>query len=132
MSKTILIVDDDELLSTLTAKALERGGYAVVVARDGLTGIEKFRSEKPDLIVLDVAMPEMSGFEVAKRIRTLEYEENLSHTPIVLLTAYARSFFPSVGREAGVDSYLTKPVTPEQLLEHVSQFLRDNPANTTD
>ena len=102
------------------------------MANDGPTGMEKFRSEKPDLIVLDVAMPEMSGFEVAKSIRTLEYEEDLPHTPIVLLTAYARSFFPSVGREAGVDSYLTKPVAPEHLLEHVRQFLRDNPANTAD
>jgi CheY-like chemotaxis protein len=121
MSKTILVVDDDDLICKLVARYLEDENYTAIIAADGPTAIEKYENEKPDLIVLDIAMPEMSGFEVAKRVRAIQQRENRPYTPIILLTAYARSFFLSAGSE--VDSYLTKPITPEQLRDHISRFL---------
>jgi CheY-like chemotaxis protein len=121
MSKTILVVDDDDLICQLVTRYLEEENYTVITASDGPTAVEKYENEKPDLIVLDVAMPEMSGFEVAKRVRAIQQRENRSHTPIILLTAYARSFFLSAGSEA--DSFLTKPITPEQLRDHITRFL---------
>jgi CheY-like chemotaxis protein len=90
---------------------------------NGPEGIEKYKTEKPDLIVMDVAMPEMSGFEAAKTIRTIQKNEERSRIPIVLLTAYARSFFTSAGIDTGIDSYLTKPITPDQLLNCIKRFL---------
>ena len=125
-AKTILVVDDDELICTLVAQFLKREGYHVVTALTGQVGIDKYRAEKPDLVVLDIAMPEMSGFDVASSIRSIQHEEERPHTPIIILTAYARSFFVSAGSEAGIDSYLTKPITPEQLLAHVLPFLEDD------
>ncbi|HVO68982.1 MAG TPA: response regulator [Aggregatilineaceae bacterium] len=121
MSKTILVVDDDDLICQLVTRYLEEGNYGVITASDGPTAVEKYEHEKPDLIVLDIAMPEMSGFEVAKRVRAIQQRENRPHTPIILLTAYARSFFLSAGSEA--DSFLTKPITPEQLRDHITRFL---------
>jgi CheY-like chemotaxis protein len=121
MSKTILVVDDDDLICQLVTRYLEEENYTVITASDGPTAIEKYEHEKPDLIVLDIAMPEMSGFEVAKRVRAIQQRENRPHTPIILLTAYARSFFLSAGSEA--DSFLTKPITPEQLRDHITRFL---------
>ena len=123
MTHKILLVDDDDVIRNLMGMYLQRGGFSVVKAEDGMTGIEFFRAEKPDLVVLDVAMPEMSGFEVAKRLRAIEKEEERSRTPIIILTAYARSFFLADSTEAGVDSYLTKPITPDQLLQHIKEFL---------
>ena len=89
MPKTILVIDDDDLIRALVVRALERAGYAVVTAGAGPSGIDLFRSSNPSLIVLDIAMPDMTGFEVASTIRTIEASENRPHTPIVVLTAYA-------------------------------------------
>jgi len=130
MNKTILVVDDDDLICKLVARYLEEENYTVITAADGPTAVEKYEHQKPDLVVLDIAMPEMSGFEVAKRIRAIQRRENRPHTPIVLLTAYARSFFLSTGSEA--DSFLTKPITPEQLRDHVGRFLGETTSPPSD
>jgi CheY-like chemotaxis protein len=127
MNKTILIVDDDEIIRGLTSRFLQGGGFKVIAAAGGPDGVEKYRASRPDLVVLDIAMPGMSGFEVATSIRAMERDLEWPHVPIILLTAYARSFFISVGGETGITSYLTKPISPEQLLEHVNQFLADTP-----
>jgi CheY-like chemotaxis protein len=126
MTKTILIIDDDPVIIDLITRTLHRAGYETISASDGPTGIQCFQAEKPDLVVLDVAMPEMSGFDVATDIRSIERDENRPHTPIVLLTAYARSFFVSANSETEVDSYLTKPIVPDKLLTHLNKFLIDN------
>jgi CheY-like chemotaxis protein len=123
MSKRILVIDDDDLIRSLTTHFLKQGDYDVITAPNGPEGVKQYETEQPDLIVLDIAMPDMSGFEVAKSIRELEKRDQRPHTPIIILTAYARSFFLSVGSESGIDSYLTKPITPEQLLSHVERFL---------
>jgi CheY-like chemotaxis protein len=132
MSKTILIIDDDDLIRALLVRAIERAGFVAVAAGAGPPGIDLFRSSNPDLVVLDIAMPEMTGFEVAATIRTIEAHENRPHTPIIVLTAYARSFLLPLGTQAGIDSYLMKPVTPEQLVKHVTEFLSEPPPSPPD
>ncbi len=125
MSQKILVIDDDQLIRGLVTHTLEYNGYTVVSASSGPAGIEQFKTEKPDLVMLDIAMPGMSGLEVAANIRTYEKEETLPHTPIIVFTAYARSFMDSPNDELRIDSYLTKPIEPAKLLKHVHQFLDD-------
>ncbi len=125
-SPTILVVDDDDLVRAMVAHVLEREGYRVLKAADGASGLALYEAEKPDLVVLDIAMPHMSGMEVAARLRELQREQG-RRVPIIVLTAYARSFFGAGGVAVNVDSYLTKPVLPAKLLAHVHQFLGDGP-----
>ena len=125
MSKTILVIDDDDLIRDLVERCLAQADYRVITAADGRGGVEEFEAEQPDLVVLDIAMPGMSGFEVAQTMRAIEQRDHCPHTPIIILTAYARSFFLSAGGDVEIDSYLTKPVTSDQLLAHVHQFLGD-------
>ncbi len=121
---TILVVDDDDLVRAMVAHVLEREGYRVLKAADGMTALALYEAEKPDLVVLDIAMPHMSGMEVASRLRQMQQETG-RRVPIIVLTAYARSFFGAGGSGVSVDSYLNKPVLPEKLLAHVHQFLGD-------
>ncbi len=122
---TILVVDDDDLVRAMVAHVLERQGYRVLGAADGASALTLYVEEKPDLVVLDIAMPHMSGMEVAARLREMQREEG-HRVPIIVLTAYARSFFGAGGTSVNVDSYLTKPVLPEKLLASVHQFLGDD------
>ncbi len=120
---TILVVDDDDLVRAMAAHVLEQAGYRVLKAADGASALTLYAAEKPDLVVLDIAMPHMSGMEVATRLREMQREQN-RRVPIIALTAYARSFFgPGGSGNVNVDSYLTKPVMPAKLLAHVHQFL---------
>jgi CheY-like chemotaxis protein len=124
MSRVILVVDDEDMIRSIVRLYLEHGGYQVIQAANGPEAIEKYRTEKPDLVVTDIAMPDMSGFDVAKQIRAIQQSENRPRIPIIMLTAYARSFFTSTAdAEAGIDSFLTKPISPEQLLSCVKRFL---------
>lgn len=129
--KTVLVIDDDDMIRHLIEQYLVRAGFQTKTASDGPSAVATYLDAQPDLIVLDVAMPGMSGFDVAKRIREIERDEKRARTPIILLTAYARSFFMSVGSQAGIDSYLTKPISPDTLLEHVRKFLEDKPASAS-
>ncbi len=120
--QTILIVDDDDLVRAMVAHVLEREGYHVLKAADGASGLALYEAEHPDLVVLDIAMPHMSGIEVATRLREMQREQG-RRVPIIVLTAYTRSFFASGSGAVSVDSYLTKPVLPAKLLAHIHQFL---------
>jgi two-component system response regulator VicR len=125
MSKTILVIDDDDLICSLVTHSLAKEDYNVITAADGQEGVEQFEAERPDLVVVDIAMPGMSGLEVAQMMRAIEQRNQYPHTPIIILTAFARSFFLSTGGKGDVDSYLMKPIAPDQLLAHVHQFLND-------
>lgn len=129
---TILVVDDDDLVRAMVAHVLEREGYRVLKAADGASALALYAEERPDLVVLDIAMPHMSGMEVAEKLREVQREQK-RRVPIIVLTAYARSFFgPGGSGHVTVDSYLTKPVMPTKLLSHVRQFLGgDTPPDTT-
>jgi CheY-like chemotaxis protein len=123
MTKKVLVIDDDEMIRGLVTHTLEHDGYTVISAGSGQAGLEQFEAGKPDLVVLDIAMPGMSGFEAASKMRAIEDAENRPHTPIIVFTAYARSFMASTSDDVRIDSYLTKPIDPQKLLKHVHQFL---------
>lgn len=114
----ILIVDDDPRLRELLRLALERAGYDVLTAADGQSAITHTAREAPDLIVLDVGLPEMDGFEACRRIRTQ------SEVPILFLTARDDEIDRIVGLELGADDYVTKPFSPRELLARVRAILK--------
>ncbi len=120
LSKLILVVDDDKALCKMMSRALESSGYRTLMAYSGEEGLDTFRNEKPDMILLDFAMPGMNGFEVVKEIRRTESPKG--RTIIVIVTAYSQTFLVSVDFQVEVDSYLTKPVILSDLLTHVSDL----------
>jgi two-component system, OmpR family, response regulator len=114
----ILLVDDDPRLRDLVALALERAGYAVLTAGDGQRALMHAARERPDLIVLDVGLPEMDGFEVCRRVRAT------SDVPILFLTARDDEIDRIVGLELGADDYVTKPFSPRELVARIKAILK--------
>lgn len=119
MPTKILVCDDERHIVRLIQVNLERQGYTVTTAFDGKEGLEKIRSEKPDLVVLDVMMPYMDGFEVLKTIRREPETENL---PVIMLTAKAQDKDVFEGYHYGADMYLTKPFNPMELVTFVKRI----------
>ncbi len=118
MSKTILVVDDEERLTSLVKAYFTQEGFRVVTARNGREALFLARQEKPDLIVLDLMMPEMDGYEFM-RLHRKERE-----TPIILLTARVEDSDKVLGLELGADDYVTKPFSPRELTARVRAVLR--------
>jgi len=116
----ILVVDDEKIITTMLQDILEANGYEVMVAHDGQDGLNKARAERPDLIILDVMMPKLDGFKVA---RLLKFDRNFQHIPIIMLTAKAGEQDALVSKTSGADLYLLKPVEPKQLLEKITSLL---------
>ena len=114
----ILIVDDDQRLRDLVRIALERAGFATLTAADGRTALIHATREAPDLIVLDIGLPEMDGFEVCRRIRAS------SEVPILFLTARDDEIDRILGPELGADDYVTKPFSPRELVARVRAILK--------
>jgi pilus assembly protein CpaE len=129
MPEKILIIDDDVETLRLVGMMLQKQGYEIVVASSGLQGIESAHDIRPDLIVLDVMMPDMDGFEVTRRIRG--QTETLT-IPILMFTAKSQVDDKVIGYEAGVDDYLTKPIHPAELVAHVKSLLARSRARGTD
>ncbi|MAY74502.1 MAG: DNA-binding response regulator [Phycisphaerae bacterium] len=121
MTKRILIVDDEVDLSELLSYNLSRAGYTTRVVHDGRNGLEAARSFEPDLIVLDVMMPEMSGFEVANRLRR---DAATRQTPIIMLTAKSGETDELSGLSSGADDYVTKPFSMRVLEARIEAVLR--------
>ena len=120
MTEKILIIDDDIDTLKLVGLMLERQGYQIAVASNGTIGLSKAASEQPDLILLDVMMPDMDGYQVTERLRS---DPSLSHIPIVMFTAKTMVDDKVKGFESGVDDYLTKPTHPAELTAHVKAVL---------
>ncbi len=123
MSKKILIVDDEphiRLLLTQTLEELEDEGVEILTATNGAEGLEIIQTEKPDLVFLDVMMPQMNGFDVCKAVKT-----NLEITKvfIIMLTAKGQEFDRNKGIEVGADLYMTKPFDPDEILEKAQEIL---------
>jgi DNA-binding response OmpR family regulator len=118
MNKTILVVDDEERLTSLLEAYLQQEGFRVVTAGNGLEALEVVRRDPPDLIVLDIMMPEMDGVEFLRVLRTQH------STPVILLTARVGDEDKIIGLELGADDYLTKPFRPRELLARVRAVLR--------
>jgi len=121
MTKKILVIDDEASALRFAQYTLDRNEYKVVTARDGLEGLTVARAENPDLILLDVAMPRMDGFEVLRRLRK---DPKLGEIPVVMLTAMSAEKGESLGMELGVHHYLPKPCDPELLALNVKVALR--------
>ncbi|MFC1571395.1 response regulator transcription factor [Candidatus Margulisiibacteriota bacterium] len=123
MSKKILLVDDEEDIVKPLKFRLESKGYQVVVAGDGEAALKKHKSEKPDLIILDLMLPKLDGYSVAKRIR--ERESSGEHVPIIMLTGRTTQSDGEAGFEAGTDVYLKKPFEADKLLILVEKCLKE-------
>ena len=114
----ILIVDDDPQIREVLTIALERAGYQVIAARDGAAGLRMGLRDAPDLVVLDVGLPEMDGLEVCRRLRAQ------SEVPVLFLTAREDEVDRILGLELGADDYVTKPFSPRELLARIKAILK--------
>jgi CheY-like chemotaxis protein/MinD-like ATPase involved in chromosome partitioning or flagellar assembly len=129
MAERILIVDDDVDTMRLVGIMLQRQGYQIVAASNGSQGLEKAVAEKPDLILLDVMMPDMDGYEVTRRLRKNPITAAI---PVLMFTAKTQLDDKVTGFEVGADDYLTKPTHPTELQSHVKALLARTAANKTD
>ncbi|MBC1975382.1 response regulator transcription factor [Listeria booriae] len=123
----ILVVDDESSIVTLLQFNIEKAGFDVVTAEDGRTGYELALAEKPDLIVLDLMLPEMDGIEVCKQLRQDKVE-----TPILMLTAKDDELDKIIGLELGADDYLTKPFSPREVVARIKAILRRSAGKSAD
>jgi DNA-binding response OmpR family regulator len=118
MQRTILIIEDDANTTALITLYCEREGFRTLPAADGISGLEKAGEERPDLIILDLMLPEMDGWEVCRRIR------QASDVPIIMLTARGDEIDRVSGLSLGADDYVVKPFSPRELVERVKAVLR--------
>jgi DNA-binding response OmpR family regulator len=122
MSRKILVVDDDRGMRLLLRVALERKGFQVTEAPDGQAAVDQVLALPPDLILMDVMMPQMDGLTACRVIRNTE---RAAHIPIIMLSALTSDEDKQKGLDAGAILYLTKPVSPLTLVETVNQILED-------
>ena len=118
MAMSVLVIEDDQNIQELLQMYLKKEGYTVTVASDGGQGLAKFRAIKPDLVLLDVMMPVMNGWEVCKAIRAE------SRTPVIMLTAKGELDDKITGLKAGADDYITKPFEMREVLARIEAVLR--------
>lgn len=118
---TILIVDDEEDILEFVGYNLRNEGYNVITTNNGLSAIEIAKKNKPDLIILDVMMPEMDGITTCEKMRTIS---SLNNTIITFLTARSEDYSQIAGFESGADDYITKPIRPKVLVSRVKALLR--------
>ena len=121
----VLIVDDDEHIAELIKVYFEKDGFATVTANNGKKAVELFKSEAPSIVILDVMMPEMDGWQVCREIR------RVSNIPIIMLTAKGETFDKVLGLELGADDYMVKPFEPKELIARVKAVLRRSDAKET-
>jgi DNA-binding response OmpR family regulator len=120
MAKKILIIEDDPSFSRAINHIIEKEGYAVITANNGLTGLRMAQGEKPDLLVLDVMLPGLDGFEICNRLRRDPLTATL---PIIMLSAKGQESDKTMGLKLGANEYLTKPVDRALLLEKITALL---------
>src|SRR6266702_8927488 len=119
--RKVLVVDDEPVLVETIAYNLEQAGYEVMTAADGASALEVARREQPDLVILDIMLPQMDGLEVCRLLRR---EDSTATTPIMMLTARGEEIDKVVGLEDGADDYVTKPFGRRELLARVKALLR--------
>ena len=127
MSKgKILVVDDEIYIVHILDFSLGMEGYEVITALDGEQALEKVKAEKPDLIVLDIMMPKLDGYEVCKNIKS---SAETQHIPVILLSAKGRNVDQKLGFDVGADDYITKPFSPRKLVERINAILGQTSPN---
>jgi two-component system alkaline phosphatase synthesis response regulator PhoP len=125
MKQRILVVDDDKEVVRLMRAYLERAGYEVLVAYDGETAVHNLRREKPDLLLLDLMLPDRDGWDITRLVRD---DPALAHIPIIMLTARVEATDKIIGLEIGADDYVTKPYNPREVVARVRARLRSQGA----
>ena len=118
--KKILVVDDDLDTLDIVKIKLESAGFKVITSADGVDAISKINSDNPDLVILDVMLPKVNGFKIA---RLIKFDERLRHIPLFLFTARTQKSDIDLGNSVGADEYITKPFDPEDLLAKVNSHL---------
>ncbi len=118
--RTVLVVDDEPTISEVVARYLERAGYATATAGDGIEALRLAAEREPDLVVLDLMLPELDGFEVLRRLQT----DGMERTPVILLTAKGEHDDKLAGLRRGADDYIVKPFSPSELVARVDAVLR--------
>lgn len=122
MQKTVLIVEDNELNMKLFNDLLEAHGYITLQSRSGMEAIDLARAHKPDLILMDIQLPEVSGLEVTKWIKE---DDDLKAIPVIAVTAFAMKGDEERIRQGGCEAYISKPISVTSFLKTVSSFLQD-------
>ena len=118
---TVLVVDDDPVILKLLEVNFSMEGFDVLSAVDGIDGLERARSDRPDVIVTDIMMPKMNGIELLAALRA---DPDLAGIPVILLSAKAQTDDVRIGLDAGADDYITKPFEPLELVDRVTKLLR--------
>ena len=118
--KKILVVDDNEKNRYLIAFILEKNGFEAVTANDGFEGVETARKQRVDLVIMDIKMPKMDGYETTREIKKLEGYQSV---PIIALTSYAMAEDKKKALEAGCDGYIAKPINPETFMDEIRKYL---------
>ncbi len=130
MNEKILVVDDDPDILDALRMILESQGYKVITARNGIEGLANLKAEKPDLMILDLMMPKMDGFEVYKNLQQEQAWAEYKNTPVLILTsvredASRRRYELETGQHLGVGDYIEKPFQPDMLLARVQRLLEN-------
>src|SRR5262245_16200067 len=120
MGKRILVVEDQEDNMQILRDLLSSVGYELIEARDGQEGVRMAKAERPDLILMDIQLPILDGYEATRQIKA---EPSLKTVPVIVVTSYALSGDEAKAREAGCDSYVPKPYSPRQLLAKIREYL---------
>lgn len=120
MEKKILIIEDNEQNMYLLTFLLEKNGYPVLQAKNGMDGLRLAAAEKPDLILLDIQLPGINGYEVARRLKTADETRPI---PVIAVTSYAMKGDRELALSSGCDGYIEKPLDPETFLDSISRFL---------
>lgn len=120
MARTVLLIEDNEQNRYLATFLLEAGGFAVVPASDGICGIELARTTRPAIILLDIQLPTLNGYQVAHALRS---DENLQSVPVIAVTSYAMAGDREAALAAGCDGYIEKPIDPDTFVAEVTRFL---------
>ncbi len=120
MGKTILIVEDEPRNMTLTRDLLKISGYETIEAVDGRQGVEKAKSAKPNLILMDIMMPKMDGYAACREIKADPATKNI---PVIMLTAVGYDLNKKLAKQMGADGYVTKPFSRQQLVDAISLLL---------
>ncbi len=121
LDKTVLVVEDNDLHMKLYHDVLEPRGYNVLQAKDGMEGWRMAREHRPDLILMDIQLPGLSGLEVTKRLKA---DETLKSIPVIAITAFARESEKEEFLEGGCDAYISKPISISNFLQTVERFAK--------
>jgi two-component system cell cycle response regulator DivK len=121
LSKKILVVDDNQDSRELVVKVLKNRGYQMIEAADGEDALEKAAAENPDLILMDISIPKINGYEVTRRLKS---QMNFKNTPIIALTAHAMKGDREKALEAGCDGYISKPINIHEIPDQIQSYLQ--------